>query len=90
MCQPSARFLPPAEAVLAALTKYSIPSNLHVFPAKSLYQLRLLRAPHRSIEGSALASQYGLECAATAILGYLLAYNTSQLSGDLAMKMNTV
>ena len=86
-CVPS---LETTEAALAALTKYGIPPHLHAFPGKLLYQLLLLHAPYRPIEAYALAGRYRLECAAVAISGHLLAYDTSQLSDDLAVKMSTV
>lgn len=77
-------------ATLEALVKYgaSLPT-LAVMP-QPLFALLLFQAPRHAIDAYASAGQYNLEDVAVAIFAHLLAYSISQLTDDLASKMEPV
>ncbi|KAM5543291.1 hypothetical protein V8D89_003165 [Ganoderma adspersum] len=78
------------EAAIDALVKYGVAPHLYASSSQPLYMLLLLHAPYHPIEAYAVAGKYGLEDAAVAISGHLLAYNVSRISDELAIKMGPV
>ncbi|KAH9851375.1 hypothetical protein C2E23DRAFT_758486 [Lenzites betulinus] len=77
------------ETALAALNTYGIPSTF-LQASQPLYRLILSYAPYRPIEAYALAGHHGLETAAITVSVHLLAYDLSQLSDELTIKMGSV
>ncbi|KAI0360876.1 hypothetical protein OH77DRAFT_733589 [Trametes cingulata] len=84
--QPS---LESTEAALDALIKYGVPPP-QLAASRPLHQLLLSYAPYRPIEAYALAAHHGLEDAAVAISGHLLAYDLSKLTDELTVKMGPI
>ncbi|KAI0743344.1 hypothetical protein C8Q80DRAFT_831335 [Daedaleopsis nitida] len=78
------------EKAIRALFKYSIPVQAAAARDSPLYRLVLAHAPHAAIETYALAGHYHLEDIAVAASAHLLAYDTSQLSDELSVKMGSL
>ncbi|KAI0768793.1 hypothetical protein BD413DRAFT_94443 [Trametes elegans] len=78
------------EQALAALRKYGAPLAQLAALSSPLYWLVLSYAPHAPIETYALAGHYGLEHIAVEISPRLLAYDLSNVSEELIVKMGPV
>ncbi|PIL33909.1 hypothetical protein GSI_03615 [Ganoderma sinense ZZ0214-1] len=79
------------EAAIDALVKYGVAPRVYASSSsKPLHRLLLSHAPYRPIDAYALAGKYGFEDAAIAISAHLLAYDLSQISDALSIKMGPV
>ena len=78
------------EAALDALIKYGVNPYAHAIPHQPLYTLLKNHAPYHPIETYAVAGKYGLEAAAVAVSAHLLAYDPSNLSDELSVKIGPV
>ena len=78
------------EDALEALVKYGAHLPILAAPPLPLYALLLQHAPSSQIETYALAAHYDLEDAAVAISAHLLAYDITELSDELSLKMGPI
>ena len=78
------------DAALDALIKYGVNPASHASPIHPLCALLRFHAPCLPIEAYAVAGKYSLEDAAVAISAHLLAYDFSNLSDELSIKIGPI
>lgn len=87
------QFSPSLDCIIQAvdvLAKYGAPLKTYIAPSTPLYSLILARAPLFPIELYAVAAQNDLLELATAISSHLLAFNLSNLTDELALKIGPI
>ncbi|RPD73718.1 hypothetical protein L226DRAFT_523824 [Lentinus tigrinus ALCF2SS1-7] len=75
------------EKAINTLTAYGVPIQHLARPSFPLYQLLVSQAPFHPIETYAIAGQHKLEDAAVATSAHLLAYELSNLTDEITVKM---
>ncbi|RPD54083.1 hypothetical protein L227DRAFT_556885 [Lentinus tigrinus ALCF2SS1-6] len=78
------------ESAIGVLITYGVPVQKFAAPNLPLYQLIFSHAPYRPIDAYALAAHHGLEPLAVAVSAHLLAYDTSNLTDELSLKMGPI
>jgi hypothetical protein len=77
-------------ACVATIIKYGLPLPVYASQGSTLYNLVLSKAPTAGIQMYTLAAQHGLDQLAVGISPFLLSFDLSTLTDDLAGRMGAV